>query len=226
MEPVWNQRIYYELLMRMTRGTRWLDVGCGRPLKSRDLQELRILFQEKISIGVDLDMASLKLRSMNNCACCNAANLPFPDNYFDVVSSNMVFEHLPNPLGALKEVWRVLSSGGTAIIHTPSSRHLELVAGRVISRFVPPKTYSRMVARYTGRCESDIFPTTYKANTVAKLRELSQKAGLHISLITHLRTPHFLPPSLRGMESFLSYIMPASMTSSILMICLKCVDKR
>lgn len=41
-----------------------------------------------------------------------AENLPFADNSFDIVDSGAVFEHLVNPIAAIKEVKRVLKPGG------------------------------------------------------------------------------------------------------------------
>lgn len=42
----------------------------------------------------------------------SAENLPFPDNQFDVVISNGVFNLIPEKAKALSEVFRVLKSGG------------------------------------------------------------------------------------------------------------------
>ena len=47
------------------------------------------------------------------------ANIPVADAYFDVVLCTEVFEHLPDPLQALKEFKRLLKSGGSLIITAP-----------------------------------------------------------------------------------------------------------
>lgn len=46
----------------------------------------------------------------------DAANLPFPDNTFDRASSNIVFQHLPNPAKGLSEMVRVTRRGGLVTI--------------------------------------------------------------------------------------------------------------
>lgn len=46
-------------------------------------------------------------------------NLPFEDNSFDFIICNHVLEHIPDDHKAMKELYRVLSFGGTAIIQVP-----------------------------------------------------------------------------------------------------------
>ncbi len=47
-----------------------------------------------------------------------AEELPFVDDVFDLVDSGAVFEHLRNPLRAIKEVQRVVTPGGLYLIDT------------------------------------------------------------------------------------------------------------
>ena len=46
----------------------------------------------------------------------DAENLPFPDNYFDIVYSNGVLHHSPDTERCIEEVYRVLKPGGTSVI--------------------------------------------------------------------------------------------------------------
>lgn len=46
-------------------------------------------------------------------------NIPFPDDFFDVVIANHVIEHIPDEKQALSEVERVLKRDGFAFINTP-----------------------------------------------------------------------------------------------------------
>lgn len=49
----------------------------------------------------------------------------FEDGYFDVVICSHVLEHIPNDKKAMKELYRVLSSGGIAILQVPISKKLQ-----------------------------------------------------------------------------------------------------
>ncbi|WGK65193.1 class I SAM-dependent methyltransferase [Croceiramulus getboli] len=45
--------------------------------------------------------------------------LPFADNSYDWILCNHVLEHIPNDLQAMRELYRVLKPGGTAILQVP-----------------------------------------------------------------------------------------------------------
>ena len=53
----------------------------------------------------------------------NVLNLPFEDNYFDVVICNHLLEHVPNDIDAMKELFRVLKKNGEAILQVPISKN-------------------------------------------------------------------------------------------------------
>ena len=55
----------------------------------------------------------------------NVLNIPYDDNYFDLIICNHVLEHVPNDLDAMKEIFRVLKKGGKAILQVPISNNTE-----------------------------------------------------------------------------------------------------
>ena len=55
----------------------------------------------------------------------DAQELSFPDNFFNIIISNDVFEHVPDPLKAFKECFRVLKTGGELIITIPFNPNLK-----------------------------------------------------------------------------------------------------
>ncbi len=60
---------------------------------------------------------------------------PFDDESFDVAMAVEILEHLENPRLFLRELWRVLRPGGTAIVSTPNltsllSRAIFAIAGQ------------------------------------------------------------------------------------------------
>jgi ubiquinone/menaquinone biosynthesis C-methylase UbiE len=48
-------------------------------------------------------------------------NLPFPDDWFDLITCFGVLHHIPNVSHALREMRRCLASGGTALIREPTA---------------------------------------------------------------------------------------------------------
>ena len=45
--------------------------------------------------------------------------IPLPDESYDYIICNHVLEHVPNDIDAMKELFRVLKKGGTAILQVP-----------------------------------------------------------------------------------------------------------
>ena len=52
-------------------------------------------------------------------------NLPFEDNYYDIIFCNHVLEHIPNDTKAMQELYRVLKPGGMAILQIPQDLNRE-----------------------------------------------------------------------------------------------------
>jgi ubiquinone/menaquinone biosynthesis C-methylase UbiE len=220
-EPIWNQRIFYELLCDYAKGRRWLDLGCGRGPSSPELIRVRRRTRESLYIGVDLDMISLKNCNEKNRVRARVESLPFPNACFDLVTSNMVFEHLDDPLAVLQEAYRVLDGEGVLIIHTASSLHYMLLAGRLLKRILPQKAYVGLVSRYTRRAEEDIFQTRYRLNTAKNFSRIASKAGFMGGFVTHLETPLDSPLRIRNIEQRIRRFLPRIFKSTILALYVK-----
>jgi len=102
-----------------------LDVGCGPGSMTLGIAP-RV--QPGRVVGVDLDrsqigrarasLSRLRLRNLSfKFASCY--ELPFQTSSFDRVFSHALFEHLADPMRALKEMQRVLKPGGVVGICSP-----------------------------------------------------------------------------------------------------------
>jgi SAM-dependent methyltransferase len=83
------------------------------------------------------------------------AELPFPDDSFDLVYSNGVIHHLPETQRVVDELHRVLRPGGTAIVmvyHRDSFNYFFtiMVLRRLLAGLLTIPGSDRLVARLTG----------------------------------------------------------------------------
>lgn len=75
--------------------------------------------QRKLSALRHLDYLSIDLESGLAMRKMDVTNLDLPDESFDVIFCNHVFEHIPDDQQAMRELRRVLKVGGWAILQTP-----------------------------------------------------------------------------------------------------------
>ena len=70
-------------------------------------------------VGLDRQRSALQTAQANHPQAIfvvgDAMELPFPDGAFDHVHGSWIIEHVPDQLGALREVRRVLRTGGTCL---------------------------------------------------------------------------------------------------------------
>jgi len=108
----------------LQRGMRLLDCGCGPGTITIDLAKLISPGQV---FGIDLELAQLRsaqdrARQQQINASFGVASvyaLPFSDGHFDAVFAHALFEHLREPVTALREMKRVLRSSGWVGIRSP-----------------------------------------------------------------------------------------------------------
>src|SRR3974377_2081148 len=115
-----------------------------------------------MSVGIIRHPASLR---NNRCIPCRVVgdiqSLPFADGSFDVVTANMVLEHVEDPSALLAEVGRVLRPKGMFAFHTPNKYYPTSLLVSVIPRKIKPW----VAARLTHRSERGVHPTPYCMNS-------------------------------------------------------------
>src|SRR5262249_34574688 len=103
------------------RGKKILDIGCG-PRGSLEWAEeaservgLDPLVDSYRKLGID----RLKMRFVK----ANSEEIPFPDGYFDVVSSINSLDHVDDVDKAIAEIIRVTAPGGLFLLIVEIHRH-------------------------------------------------------------------------------------------------------
>jgi SAM-dependent methyltransferase len=180
-----SDRLHGSIVENLGPRTRILDLGCGGGL----LFPHDYRGQQRRVVGVDLDDAIWQNRIVDDGVVAVAEKLPFADGSFDLVYSRYVFEHLPDPGEALREIARVLAPGGHCIILTPNIRHYV----PLIARLTPTGFHKLFNSRLRRRAEADTFPTLYRANTAGTLTRLAARAGMAPASVQLIETrPNYL----------------------------------
>ncbi|MBK8293947.1 MAG: class I SAM-dependent methyltransferase [Solirubrobacterales bacterium] len=111
--PTWQRHVAAYALAKPEFGPeRVLDLGCG-------VGHSYHLLEPRETIGVDIDPGALEGQERPTVAA-DMRHLPFDESEFDSVLSVHSLEHVPDPENVLKEVNRVLKTGGTAVFITPN----------------------------------------------------------------------------------------------------------
>lgn len=97
-----------------------------------------------------------------------------PSERYAVVTSNYVFEHVPDCDRALREVSRVLRPGGHFVFTVPNPSAPEFL----VARHTPTWFHQLVKGRHEGA--SRCYPTFYDYGSMAGLARLGRQAGLEV----------------------------------------------
>lgn len=179
------------LLEHIRPGIDWLDIGCGRQVVPEWVwspEEARDLLQDANLTGLDVDDTIDEHPLLKRRLHCWAEDIPVPDQSFDLVTANMVMEHVKDPESVLREIWRVLRPQGSFLIHTPNLRFYLMR----IARAVPDCIKKPAIHWLEHRRDEDIFPTLYRFNTPEAICRCAAHSGFRVaSLRITQPTPSF-----------------------------------
>ena len=185
------QHRYVAALEQVVRPwVRWLDLGCGRRLLPGWLPRSDQRGRELASwahhvVGVDLDEPSLRDHTvLRDRVKADLGALPFADGSFDLVTANMVFEHVTEPRCVLREVQRILAPGGTLLFHTPNVRY-PLTA---LTTSLPQRWKDRLIRLLDGRAGDDVFPAVYRCNDAATIERAAALSGFTVRTVQHVES--------------------------------------
>ncbi|MGI9116929.1 MAG: methyltransferase domain-containing protein [Gaiellales bacterium] len=106
-------------LLGPLEGAAVLDIGCGPGIYARDLAQRGARVTAIDSAPAMLAAAEAEARAAGvaiELATGDASALPFPDASFDAAVLVQVIEYVPDAVGALREIARVLRPGGRLLV--------------------------------------------------------------------------------------------------------------
>lgn len=109
-------------LEKIPAGARILDAGAGELRYKNLCAHLNYVAQDFGGYNGQGDGIGMQTGTWDQSRLdlvCDIVKIPEPDKSFDAIMCIEVFEHLPDPISALKEFSRLLKSGGHLIITAP-----------------------------------------------------------------------------------------------------------
>lgn len=96
---------------------RVLEDGCG---VGEYLVHLALHAQQAVGLDYEFERTQEARIKVSEVVCGAGEKLPFPNDYFDLVLSHEVLEHVQNDQKAANEIIRVLKPGGRLILFVPN----------------------------------------------------------------------------------------------------------
>ena len=133
-------------LMNIQPADRILEVGCGEGWASRRLASL---VPEGLVVGLDVADEMVSKARPGSAACDNllfvwadVEAIPWQEKFFSKALCVETFYYLENPENALREIFRVLSPGGSVWIVNHLSKENEITLGWLPRLKIPVKLLS------------------------------------------------------------------------------------
>lgn len=153
-----------------------LDVGTGTARIPILICQRRPQWQ---IIGIDLAQSMLEIGRKNveqsglqkqiKLELVDAKQMPYPDAYFDMVVSNSIIHHLPNPLPCLQELKRVLKPNGAIFLRDLIRPASEEILDSIVENVATDcNAHQKMLFR----------DSLHAAFTLDEVKELIQQAQL------------------------------------------------
>ena len=154
----------------IARGDHVLDVACGTGVLAREAAK-RVGAAGSVT-GLDLNegmlMVAKRILPDVDWHQGDAADLPFADHRFDVVVSQFALMYFPDPVAALREMWRVLKPGGRLAVASWAS--FERAEGyRVLAEIAERRTTKEAAA---------VVRAPFVLGDVDELLDLYRQAGI------------------------------------------------
>jgi ubiquinone/menaquinone biosynthesis C-methylase UbiE len=144
------------LLLPIFKGRNILDIGCG-------IGRITEYFSAENNVYcVDVeDRLEVEKRDRITFDIVSTEKLHHSDNFFDIVISNHVIEHLPDQRLHLSEIYRVLKRNGICYLATPNKNFLVEPHYKIPFIHYLPFSVFHSALRLLGKYKEDLHLLTY-----------------------------------------------------------------
>ena len=153
--------VCYENIIRpyLARPINILDIGAG----TYDLSPSRL---DRIACihGVDPDSRIKENLNIDVPFVGTVEEAHYAPQYFDLISSRFVFEHVLDPIGVLNKIYTWLKPGGKVVILTVNKFHYYAILNRLLSE--------KVAGHLTSKKQRDVFPTHYNFNNPFRIAQI------------------------------------------------------
>jgi SAM-dependent methyltransferase len=167
---------FVHAILLKTGARQVLDFGAGRgaalvddrSVYRRHLRDLRVGGARVTACDVD-EIVTTHPASDRQVVIKPGERLPFDDGSFDVIVSDMTFEHIEDAPFVAGELIRILRPGGYVCARTPN----RFGYVRMVSSLVPNRHHAGALRSVQpDRKALDVFPTVYRMNSIGQIRNL------------------------------------------------------
>lgn len=168
-----------QVLQRLPRGSRLLEVACGERPDTLELAQAgyQVTLSDLSAPRVTRALQSaeqLGLRGRVQPVVADAERLPFADGSFDGAYVAASFHHFPDPRRAFHELRRVVRSGGYVIVALEPQRW----PYRTLFRWLKPLQH--VLRRRAPTVEHSVGDDVTEGFTAASLLALARNEGVHV----------------------------------------------
>ena len=183
------QKIYNLIQQQGNNKLRILDIGCGN---CKLLEKLKGLGHDVYGIDLSALRVLKNRQKLKNIVFAYAEDIPFEDDFFDIVIAQEVLEHVFNLESSLSEIKRILKPDGISYIQVPYLNYVESVNHlRVFSE----ETLNYWINKYLKVENIELIPYKIgnKANNIFVTAKKSKQVDVEFYLMDAFEIYQFLP---------------------------------
>jgi ubiquinone/menaquinone biosynthesis C-methylase UbiE len=181
-----NARFCEDLLVLQPRPGRVLDVGTGTALiaialcaRTPDARVDAVDLADHMLARAVSNVTRAGLANRVRLARADAKGTGMASGAFDTVMSNSLVHHIPEPAGVLREMWRLVASGGLLFVRDLARPPDEAEVGALAERYAPVQATGDEKADSMARRQRGLFVDSLRAAlTVDEVRALAAPLGV------------------------------------------------